>query len=65
MGPTTMKWMKSSYCADATCVEVAVDGDHVAMRDGKNPHGARICMPKADWETFLYRVAAGDFPSRS
>ncbi|WP_305784285.1 DUF397 domain-containing protein [Symbioplanes lichenis] len=58
----TMKWVKSSYCSDSACVEVALDGDTVAVRDGKNREGAVLRVSKPEWQGFVAKILAGDYP---
>ena len=55
-------WVRSSFCADQTCVEVStLDGGDVVMRDGKRPDQPYLRFSRADWEGFLSAVAAGDY----
>ena len=56
---TTLSWQRSSFCAAGSCVEVAVDGDKIAVRDGKNTDIPALKFSKADWHSFLDQVAAG------
>ncbi|WP_369819738.1 DUF397 domain-containing protein [Actinoplanes sp. TFC3] len=50
------KWIKSSYCSDNACVEVAEDGNYIVVRDGKNRTGSTIRVSKDDWRGFLAGV---------
>jgi hypothetical protein len=60
-----MNWFKSSYCADASCVEVAKIGlDAVGLRDSKRPEEPFLCFDKAHWSDFLKGVKAGNFDGR-
>jgi Domain of unknown function (DUF397) len=56
-------WRRSSYSqgTDATCVEAAVDGDAVALRDSNDPTGPVLRFSFAEWEVFLLGVRAGEF----
>lgn len=56
-------WSRSSRCADHSCTEVASDGEHVLVRDGKTPDGAVLCFTRAEWEAFRDGVKLGDFDS--
>jgi hypothetical protein len=50
----TTEWKRSTFCADRSCVEVAViDGDRVAMRDNKQVDGAPLTFSREDWAGFL------------
>jgi hypothetical protein len=40
------------------CVEVAVNPSAVAVRDSKNPHGARLIVRRAEWTAFLAATKA-------
>jgi uncharacterized protein DUF397 len=49
----TTTWLRSSFCADGACVEVALMGDYVAIRDGKQTDGQPIVLTADDWAGFL------------
>jgi hypothetical protein len=64
---------KSSYSAgEGACVEVAATGTGTgtgsrAVRDSKNPHGARLYLSPDGWHAFLAGTkngALGHFPQR-
>jgi hypothetical protein len=48
-------WRKSSFSKGGhmDCVEVAVGPSAVAVRDSKDPHGARLIVRRAEWTAFL------------
>jgi len=53
--------MKSSFCADRTCVEVApIDNDVVAIRDSKNLDQAHLVVSAGAWNAFLDALNAGE-----
>jgi hypothetical protein len=54
-------WVRSSFCADQLCVEVATAGEEVIMRDGKRPDQPYLRFSREDWRGFLHAVAAGDY----
>ena len=55
-------WARSSFCADKSCVEVALlDRDVVGVRDGKDASRPSLRISARDWESFLDGVVAGDF----
>jgi hypothetical protein len=52
-------WLKSSYCSDGACIEVAVIEADVAIRDSKNLGQPYLRFPKAEWNAFVGEIAAG------
>jgi Domain of unknown function (DUF397) len=58
-----LAWRKSSYCtgADTSCVEVAVEGATVLVRDSKDPSGPVLRFTGEEWRVFLLGAASGDF----
>ncbi|MFC5053570.1 DUF397 domain-containing protein [Saccharothrix xinjiangensis] len=48
-------WRKSSFSSggENNCVEVAVGGRRIGMRDSKNPEGDFIILPDRAFERFL------------
>ena len=55
------KWVKSSRCASATCVEVAKVGDEYLVRDSKQPQMAPLSFTESEWVAFVQGVEAGEF----
>jgi hypothetical protein len=58
-----LKWRKAKGCpTGTTCVEVAAlpDGG-AAVRDSKDPEGARLRFDAAEWAGFIAAVKAGEF----
>jgi hypothetical protein len=52
-------WRKSSYSSSTgqNCVEVATNlPDLVAVRDSRDPHGPRLLISPADWQSFVRHV---------
>ncbi|MCI2423923.1 DUF397 domain-containing protein [Saccharopolyspora sp. K220] len=45
----------------ANCVEVAFDGQAVATRDSKDPHGGKLAFSAASWTSFIECLRAGRF----
>ena len=56
-------WIKSSYCSESACVEVAPLGHEVAVRDGKNRHLGALTFERHSWNGFLDDIQAGRFRS--
>ncbi|WP_030911835.1 DUF397 domain-containing protein [Streptosporangium amethystogenes] len=57
-------WRKSSLSGDngAQCVEVAANlPGAVAVRDSKDPDGAKLLFTPAQWRSFVGGVKVGDF----
>jgi hypothetical protein len=52
----TLHWRRSSHCEDRTCVEVAVDGDMVYVRDSKQQGGPVIGVSREAWRAFIEDV---------
>lgn len=55
------EWRRSSLCANATCVEVAVSDDQVAMRDSKDRLGSILKFDRLEWREFLAGALHGEF----
>ncbi len=57
------RWFKSSRSQDAkACVEVAwLDGDHVGVRDSKNPTGPALVFGPGEWAAFTAGVKGSEF----
>jgi Domain of unknown function (DUF397) len=57
------EWRKSSHSANgSTCVEVATKLPWiVAVRDSKNPDGAKLTFSKVAWSEFLHGIKHGEF----
>ena len=55
-------WRKSAASqGKGECVEVAVLGDAVAVRDGKHPGGPALLFTPAEWDAFLAGAKDGEF----
>ncbi|WND36848.1 DUF397 domain-containing protein [Streptomyces sp. BB1-1-1] len=51
----SVTWHKSSYSAGdgGDCLEVAVEGTVVPVRDSKNPHGPNLLFRADAWAAFV------------
>lgn len=59
-------WRKSSASGTGNCVEVAVDGESVLLRDSKDQgSGAVLSFTEAEWQAFLSGVEAREFTLKS
>jgi len=57
----SLNWQKSSRSTyDGNCVEVAVVGAHVLLRDSKDPSGPRLKFDSTIWTAFVDRVRVKD-----
>ncbi|MCG5215281.1 DUF397 domain-containing protein [Streptosporangium sp. KLBMP 9127] len=55
-------WRTSSLSGgNGECVEVAFVGQHVAVRDSKNPDGAVLFFTPGEWQAFTGGVHLGEF----
>ena len=55
-----LRWQRSSFCSNGSCVEVARTLRTVQVRDSKDPAGARLSVPVAAWRDFIASVKRGD-----
>ncbi|MEU4348718.1 DUF397 domain-containing protein [Streptomyces sp. NPDC023838] len=57
-------WFKSSYSngSGGECVEAAVLGPGMAVRDSKRPQGPRLSFADPSWEAFVDAVRADRMP---
>jgi hypothetical protein len=58
-----LRFLKSSFCVDCTCVEVAVLPDGVAIRDSKDTRADApvLQFTHDEWAAFLQGVRADEF----
>lgn len=54
------RWRRSSRCEGGQCLEVAVLGDRVAVRDSADPDGVVLTFPAGQWMTFVTAVRGGE-----
>ena len=59
---TNAIWRKSRKSGtNGGCVEVADLGDHMAVRDSKNPDAAPLVFTAFEWECFVDGVRNDEF----
>jgi hypothetical protein len=57
-----VEWRKSTLSTTNGCVEVAVVGDRIAVRDSKDQgQGAVLEFTAHEWDAFLAGVRGGEF----
>lgn len=55
-----MKFRKSSYSqGDGACIELASDGEHVYVRDSKDPDGGTLRLTVGAWQELLSDAKSG------
>lgn len=62
------RFVRASACVDGNCVEVAaLPGGMIGIRDSKDSIGTApvLRFDRAEWESFLVGVAAGEFTYES
>jgi hypothetical protein len=60
-----VEWRKSTLSTTNGCVEVAVTGDRVAVRDSKQQgRGPVLEFTAVEWEAFVLGVRGGEFDLR-
>ncbi|MGH3868336.1 MAG: DUF397 domain-containing protein [Pseudonocardiaceae bacterium] len=59
---STPQWRKSSRSSDQpNCVEVAIFGGAVAVRDSKHPIGGALVVSPPIWTAFTTALRANEF----
>jgi len=60
--PRGRDWRKSSHSGtDGDCVEFAIDGERVLLRDSKDPTGPVLSFTRAEWIAFVRGTRDGEF----
>jgi uncharacterized protein DUF397 len=62
---TTARWRKSSRSPDGPpgCLECAIVGERVGVRDSHDPTGAVLVFGRRAWSDFVAGVKLGEFDS--
>jgi hypothetical protein len=61
---THATWRKSSHSgggSNSDCLEFAVDGQLIGVRDSKSRNGLMLVLPASAWSAFVDGAKAGDF----
>lgn len=56
-----VSWRRSTYCGNSSCVEVAIKGDEIRIRDSKHLASAALVYNRDEWLAFIAGVKAGEF----
>jgi hypothetical protein len=59
--PKPLTWSKSTASGDDNCVEIAIDGSWVYVRDSKDRHRGPITFHVDAWRQFLSDIKHGAF----
>ena len=54
-------WRRSTYCANNSCVEVALLDNHIGVRDSKDQDGPVLRFTLTEWTDFLDGTRNGEF----
>jgi predicted secreted Zn-dependent protease len=54
-------WRRSGACANGDCVEVAIVGQSILVRDSKDPAGPILSLTHSQWTAFLVGVRSRTF----
>jgi uncharacterized protein DUF397 len=58
---SSVAWQRSTYCANSSCVEVALLDNQVAVRDSKSAKGPILLFTREEWTAFLAGARRGEF----
>lgn len=58
---TVTGWLKSTHSNTNDCVELRRNGDHIEVRDSKDPHGPTLRYTTSELAAFLQGAAEGQF----
>ncbi len=56
-----MGWRRGSRCSSAACIEVRRAGDHILIRDSKQPQAVPQRYDAEEWSAFVAAVKDGEF----
>jgi Domain of unknown function (DUF397) len=58
---SSVAWQRSTYCANSSCVEVALLENQVAVRDSKIAKSPILLFTQEEWTAFLAGARRGEF----
>ena len=56
-----LRWRKSSFSPNSSCVEVADDGDLIAVRNSNHPAAGTLWFTRTDMAAWIHACADGEF----
>jgi hypothetical protein len=59
--PEAARWRTSSFSAGGDCVSFADHGDHIAVRDSKDPDAGTLFLTRAEMRAWIQGVKAGEY----
>lgn len=59
--PHRLAWRKSSASTGGACVEVALDGNSVLVRNTRDRAGSFLAFTEDEWDAFVFGVDGGEF----
>jgi Domain of unknown function (DUF397) len=59
-GPDALIWRHSSFCNGGSCVEIAIQGDVVAVRAAGRPDDRILIFPAGSWQEFVAGIKNGN-----
>jgi hypothetical protein len=54
-------WRRASRCESAACVEVALEGERVHVRESGGPGGHELTFSSEEWLVFIQAAKTGEF----
>lgn len=58
-----LDWRKSTRSNTGACLEVALDGEIVLVRDSKRPYGPILSIPPGAWAVLLAQLRGSAQPA--
>ncbi|MBU2664707.1 DUF397 domain-containing protein [Actinoplanes bogorensis] len=55
------RWRKSSGSVETNCVEVALVGGVIGVRNSRDPSGPVLAFTRSEWAAFLTGVQGNEF----
>ena len=56
-----LNWTKSTKCTSETCLEIAISGDNVYLRNSNDLTGECLVCNAGDWRSFLAGARNNEF----